>query len=134
MSDDLLERLRPSYELLSANRYDEWLALLHPEVVCRQSPTIFDTAGEFHGHSGAIAMMTELNEAWDTLTWEPVEARDLGGGRYLVRVHVSPVGRESRIPIGGNQVVHLVTVKDGLTTRIDILREWEEGLRAAGAE
>ena len=129
--DDLLERLRPGYRAMSEGRVDEWLALLDPEVELCQDDAIPGTAGTFAGHAGARAMIAELDEAWEDIRWEPLEALPLDDGRYLVRVGVSGIGRESRIPLEG-ELGHLITVRDRRTVRLDVHRDWDAARRAAG--
>ncbi len=127
----LLERLRPGYLAMSEGRIEEWLALLDPEVELHQDGAIPGTAGAFVGHSGARAMITELEEAYEGIGWEPREAYALDDGRYLVRVHVSGVGRESGIALEG-ELGHLLTVRDGRTARLEVYRDWDAARRVAG--
>jgi len=131
--DRVLERLRPAYRAISEGRLEEWLASLDPEVELRQDEAIPDTAGAFVGHAGARAMIAELDEAYEGIGWEPLEAFRLDDGRYLVRVRVSGVGRESGIALD-DELGHLITARDGRTVRLEVYRDWRAARAAAGLD
>ena len=79
----------------------------HEELVLRQSPDVPGTVGTFEGHEGLRAVQQELRESYDGIVWDPIEVRDLGEGRYAVRVRVSGVGRGSGIALA-DELGHLV--------------------------
>jgi hypothetical protein len=97
-----------------------------------QSPEMVGTAREFHGYEGLAAVMRELLESWDEIHWRPDQVHDLGGDRYLVLIEVSGRGRGSGVELDGDQIGHLVTLRDGRAERLEVYRGWDTALEAAG--
>ncbi len=103
----------------------------HEELVLRQSPDVPGTVGTFEGHEGLRAVQQELRESYDGIVWDPIEVRDLGEGRYAVRVRVSGVGRGSGIALA-DELGHLVELRDGKVYRLDVFMDFDDALKAAG--
>jgi hypothetical protein len=102
-----------------------------PGLVLHQSHEVLDTAGAFHGYEGLRQAFDELEESFKGIVWEPVEVRELGEGRYLVRVVASGSGRGSDIPYAG-ELGHAFTLRDGRATQLDVHWKWEDALKAEG--
>jgi hypothetical protein len=83
------------------------------------------------GHRAMVEAYRTLSEAWG---WEGELCYivDLGD-RLLNLGFMRAQGRASGVKLD-REVAQLVTVRDGLTTREQLLFGWEEGLRAAGLD
>jgi len=104
----------------------------HPDLVLIQSPELPDTAGEFHGYEGLAAANRELLESWEEITWEPREVHELGGDRYLVLLDTSARARPSGVVLGGGDIGHIVTLRDGKAERLETFLSWQKAREAAG--
>ena len=102
----------------------------HEDVVLRQSPEMPGTAGTFTGVEGVRDTLRELGEGWTDLGWDPLEVREVGGDRYVLRVDVRGKGRGSGIELG-DELGHLIELRDGKVFRLDVYMNWESALRAA---
>ena len=103
-----------------------------PDLVLIQSPEMPGTAGEFHGYDGLAANTRELLDSWDQVHFRPDQVHVVGDDLYLVLVEASGRGRGSGVALGGDQLGHLVTVRDGRVERLEVIRGWDEARRAAG--
>jgi hypothetical protein len=103
-----------------------------PDLVLIQAPEMPGTAGEFHGYEELAAANRELLESWETVSWQPREAHDLGEGRYLVLVEASGRGRGSGLLLEGGEIGHIVTLRDGKAERLDTYLSWDAAREAAG--
>ena len=103
----------------------------HEGVILRQSPDLPGTAGTFEGHEGLRDSLRELGESYADIVWDPVEVRDLGEGRYAVRIAVSAKGHGSGIGLE-DELGHLVELRDGKVFRLDVFMSFDDALEAAG--
>ena len=92
----------------------------HEDVVLRQSPEMPGTAGTFTGDCTADVSVRTLT-------------RPNSGSRYVLRVDVRGKGRGSGIELG-DELGHLIELRDGKVFRLDVYMDWESGRRAAGVE
>ena len=106
----------------------------HPDLVLIQSPEMPGTAGEFHGYEGLAAVNRELLESWEVISWRPREVHDLEGGRYLVLIEASGRGRGSGIELGGGEIGHIVTLREGKAERLETHLGWDTAREAAGLD
>ena len=102
----------------------------HPDLILIQSPEMPGTAGEFHGYEGLAAVNRELLESWESISWQPLEVHDLGEGRYLILIEAGGRGRGSGIRLGGGEIGHLVTLRDGKAVRLETYLGWDAAREA----
>jgi ketosteroid isomerase-like protein len=106
---------------------DRW----HRDLVVHQSPDLPGTAGTFRGYEGLRQTNRELIESYGDIRFRPREAHELDGGRWLVLLTISGRGRGSGIEMEG-EVGHIVTLRDGRATQLDIFLSWAAAREAAG--
>ena len=82
------------------------------------------------GREGLLANVMRVNEAFEELTYEPLELIDLGE-RVLAHVRVFGTGRQgitAEFKFG-----QLWTIQNGKAVRVDNYAGWEDALEAAAA-
>jgi ketosteroid isomerase-like protein len=120
--------------LYSGDPHDpqDYAARWNENAVVNQSPDVLDTAGRFEGWDGFVRMLDELESAASDLSFEPVRVIDLPEpDRHLVLIEFSAIGVGSGIPING-RLAHLVTLRDGRFSQMDVFAGWEQALEAVG--
>ena len=129
MSRENVELVREGYEVWNSGDLDAWLELLDPEV-----ETVFyagPDASTYRGHEGVRQWYREGLEAWDG--WgriEPDEIVDLGD-RVLVTARWRVRGKGSGLEVESRQAL-LITLRDGLVTRIEFYEDEASARNAAG--
>jgi ketosteroid isomerase-like protein len=107
----------------------ELLSYMHPEVEWK---TAFSLEGETHrGHLEFLEVCDELLGATEDYSVTVREVTDLGGDRVLVVSDLAFKGRGSGIEVGGVSFA-LITLREGLITRIDEYSNRPDALEAAG--
>jgi ketosteroid isomerase-like protein len=82
---------------------------------------------------GRDTMQTSLNalfDAWESYRLEPEEVRDVGGDRVVAIVREVARGRSSGLEVE-SRWGYLITVRDGLITRVEAYRDADRALEAA---
>ena len=130
MSEENVEIVRSVYERWNRNDGDLALDLLDPDIEIRQTATVFDTAGTFHGHAGLRASARELFEAWRRIEWLPIRWTDRGDW-LIVPVDVTAVGHHSGIPTQ-MKTCHAWRLDRGRVTEFYVYDTEAEALEAAG--
>ena len=102
----------------------------HPDLVMHQASELPGTAGTFHGYEGLRQVNLEMIEAYKDIRFQPKEATELDDGRWLVLLMISGRGRGSGIELEG-EIGHLVTLRDGRASRMDVYMGWDAARQAA---
>ena len=105
----------------------------HPDLVMHQTPELPGTAGTFHGYEGLKEGNRELVEQMEGMRFDPREAHQLDSGRWLVLVWISGRGRGSGIAVEG-EIGHIVTLREGRASQMDIYMGWKAAREAAGLD
>ena len=79
-----------------------------------------------------VAIIDQIRDVFGDVRWQPLEFLDLGD-RVLVRVRIAGTAGLTALPVE-QDLGHLYTLRDGLVTRLDIFRTWDEARAAAGLE
>ena len=103
----------------------------HEDLVVNQAEEFPDSEGTFHGYGGLSAMIRELQQSLEYVTWEPLAVDSLGDDRYLVTVRTAGKGRGSGIELEGD-IGHIVTLREGRVARLDTYYRLDDARKAAG--
>ena len=82
------------------------------------------------GREGLLANVKQVNEAFEELTYEPLELIDLGE-RVLAHVRVFGTGRQGIT--GELKFGQIWTIQNGKAVRVDNYTDWEDALQASAA-
>ncbi|MFN2616590.1 MAG: nuclear transport factor 2 family protein [Thermoleophilaceae bacterium] len=89
-------------------------------------------AGPFRGHQGILERERTFQEEWQRWEAVPMTVLDLGE-RLVVLGEVRLAGKASGLELE-REVAQLMTSRDGLVVRDEIVMGWDKGLRAAGLD
>ena len=131
MADSEVEVVRAQFEAVNRRDFEHAMSLYAEDVVLVVHDDAFLDAGRFEG-KGAVG---KWFGDWFA-TFEPgyrfdiQDARMVGDYVFLDAAHRGH-GRSSGIEVGG-RTGYLYEVRDGLVARVELFREPEDALRAAG--
>ena len=86
----------------------------------------------YRGREGVSEFVATQDAAWEDVFAEPLAIRDLGD-RALIEVHLTAIGRESRIPVD-TTTWNLFELRDGKLSFGRVYTVREQALAAAGVE
>jgi ketosteroid isomerase-like protein len=137
MSQENLELARTGYAAMNrAYATGDWQtftrhleATCHPEVVLKPSGILPESA-EMHGREGILQFAIAQTEAFEEMWIEPQEFID-AGDRVAVPVRLGGRARHTGLDIEFS-VVHVWTIRDGKSERLDMFRTKAEALEAVG--
>jgi len=87
-------------------------------------------AGTFRGWEGWRRWTSEWEEAWEEITYEPLETIDVDDSLMVVRVRVKGTGRGSGVEVT-NENAYLFETRGGKCTRFHLYATREKALAAA---
>jgi ketosteroid isomerase-like protein len=87
-------------------------------------------ADSFHGHDGVRRWYETIQGSLDDFRADLEDVVETGDGRYLVRLRFSGRGRASGAEVS-LEAAHLITMCNGLVTRLTGYPTWDEGVQAA---
>jgi ketosteroid isomerase-like protein len=128
MSQENVELARRGFEAWEQCDLETHLSLVHEDVVCRQVGQI--DSRTYHGLEGYIEFASEWFEPYEELRFRPSEFID-AGDKVVVEVP-----QEGRL-VGSDQPItgtfwFVITARDGKMARLEIYRERDRALDAAG--
>ena len=127
MSQENVELVRAGYAALTRGDLASVLDLIDENIVI--TGQITPDGRPAQGREGFLANVKRVGEAFEELSYGPVELIDLGD-RVLAHVLVSGTGREGiRAEFKFGQ---LWTLQDGHAVRLDNYGGWKDALEAAG--
>ena len=129
MSDNV-ELLRKGYEAFAREDLDGIIPLLDERIEWR-NPEDSPIAGTWHGHQGVREWFAQAKEAFGDIQFTPHEFRELPDGRVLVLLRAGFRAKQSGI-VMEVPYVHLITIRNGLVTRLQMYGDQHRALRAAG--
>ena len=137
MSRENVERGRRAYAALNdAYRSGDVNDLLpiaeelwDPAIVLRTAET-FVESGEWHGYEGLLRFTSDQMKAFERMWIEPEEFID-AGDVLVVPVRFGGRARHTGIDVEFSYV-HVLTVQNGKTVRIDVYESKAQALEAAG--
>jgi ketosteroid isomerase-like protein len=130
MSQENIDQIRADFEAFS--RTGEFsLDHLDPDFELRQASSIVDTAGVFHGPDALGEVLSELEGAFEDLSFEAEEFIEAPADAVVVFIHVRGRGRGSGVEVD-NHIAQVWTYRDGKAIRMVAYEERAEALEAAG--
>jgi ketosteroid isomerase-like protein len=131
MSEENVEIVRRSFAAYARGDIEETLTYIDPEGVL-QSAIIGGAEGNvYRGHDGFRTWHAETEAAFEELTTELMEFRDLGD-RVLGLGHVHARGRESGLELD-SETGWIFTLRDGKVVKAEGFLSIDKALAAAGA-
>jgi ketosteroid isomerase-like protein len=128
---DDIERIRRGYAAWNSGDPEAALEFIHEDVEIR--PVLGDVvaADVFHGHDGFRRWYGTVHASFDDFRAEVEDVRDAGDGRYLILLHFQGRGTASGADVT-LEGAHVMTLVDGLATRIDGYQDRGDALTAVG--
>jgi ketosteroid isomerase-like protein len=130
MSQENIDRIRAGFEAF--NRTGEIIVdHLAPDFELHQASSIVDTAGVFHGPDAFRDVLSELQGAFEELSFEAEEFIEAPNGDIVVFIHARGRGRGSGVEID-NHIAQVWTYRDDKAIRMVAYEERADALEAAG--
>ena len=132
MSQENIDRIRAGFEAF--NRTGE-ISVDHlaSNFELHQASSIVDTAGVFHGPDAFRDVLSELQGAFEELSFEAEEFIEGPSGDIVVFIHARGRGRGSGVEID-NHIAQVWTYRDDKAIRMVAYEDRAEALKAAGLE
>jgi ketosteroid isomerase-like protein len=131
--EDDLRLIESAYRLWGARDFDGLLALVDPEVVW-VPPVYALEPGPLRGHDAVRRGIDAYFEVFERFEPRAEEILDTPEpGRYLVMARTETRGRESGVETT-IEVGHLLTIRDGRFTRVEIVTDRQEARERAGLD
>jgi ketosteroid isomerase-like protein len=127
--EELIERLRRTYEAFNGGDFDTAVGIAHPDIVYVPP----GGQAEFRGADALRAWMEP--DAFESQVIEPLEFH-VSGNKVLVRQHATARGAGSGIEMELESMTLFTFDEDGRATRLEAFlpHEDEEARRALGAD
>ena len=130
MSQENIDRIRSGFETFNrAGEID--VDYFAPDFELHQASSIVDTAGVFHGPDAFRDVLSELQGAFEELSFEAEEFIEAPGGDIVVFIRARGHGRGSGVEVD-NQIAQVWTFRDDKAIRIIAYEEPAEALKAVG--
>ena len=130
MSEENVDVLRRAYEAFARDDVDGILPLLDEHIEWRNTQDGPD-AGVWHGHQGVRDWFAQTRELLGEMWFAPEEFVELPDDRVLVLVRGGFRGPQSGVEME-YPLAHLITLRDGLVTRLQIYADRRRAREAAG--
>jgi ketosteroid isomerase-like protein len=131
MSQENVELLRRTIEVFNRGDRAAVLAYFAPEAEWHTSGEFADQ-GVYRGHAGIERLFAELEEDIEELRFSVSEIRDLGD-RVFAAGKTKGRGKRSKADFE-QPFWYVVTIRDGLTVRVEAYVDPAQALEAAGLE
>jgi ketosteroid isomerase-like protein len=129
MSQENIEIVRRSYELLNTRDIDAWIGLFHTDVEAHDLDGIPD-APVRRGHDAMRQWVADMEDLYVNPRYEPDEFID-AGPFVIVAVRAKAHGRRGGVPLDV-PMFHVCELQDGKTRRFWAFLDRAEALEAAG--
>jgi ketosteroid isomerase-like protein len=131
MSQENVEVVRRSYELLNRRDIEAWIGLFHPDAEMHDVAGIPD-APVRRGHDALREWVVMMEDIWTDSRYEPEEFLD-AGKFVVVAVHAKATGARGGVPLD-IPMFHVVEVEDGKARHVWAYLDRAEALKAVGLE
>jgi ketosteroid isomerase-like protein len=136
MSQENVELVRRAYEVFNLREfsaasefYSRASEFFAPDIEIDLSRNVFNPV-TFRGYEGVELAVTMVNDVWDDFRFE-VEELIHAGDKVFAAVQLSGKGKGSGVPVDQHDI-HVCTIRDGKVVRIEVHRDRDEALKAAG--
>ena len=135
MSETNVEVARRGYaamnEMLRRGEVDMSLIAEYYTSDCTLKPSgLLPESAEAHGHEGIARFMRIQMDGFDGLQAEPLEFID-AGDKVVVPLVLGGKARYTGLDVSF-PIVHVITVRDGKASRVDVFLEKADALEAVG--
>jgi uncharacterized protein len=129
MSEENVNVVRQAYDLLNRGDIDRLIELCSDDFSLDMSERVFNPA-TYRGHEGIRRFYRDVEEAWESYTWDVEQAR-ASGDSVVALLHCHGKSRPDAPPVAW-RVAWLWTLKNGRATSLRFYRDRAEALEAAG--
>jgi ketosteroid isomerase-like protein len=129
VADDRVARFRRGYEAFNRGDMEAVLDFIDPAIELFDAPE-GPEPDVHHGHSGFIDNVGNIAEAFEDYRVEPERFVD-AGDKLLVEIRQVGRGRTSGIEME-ERMFHVWTLRDEKGVRLDVYRDRDQALAAAG--
>ena len=131
MSEGNVDMVRQVIESWNRGDVDGALEMAADDLVVDMSNAIGPDKGFYRGKERVRDLWTSLNDAADTIRWDPEEIIEVDAERLIVVINVRMRGRGSGVEVEGVSAV-LWAIRDGEGRSMKLYQSKAEALEAAG--
>lgn len=132
VSPEILAQFKEGFECWNRDELDRMQDMYAEDGVFDVSAVFTDVA-PMHGHESMRGYWNELHETWSGIHLEPLEAFDVGGGRFAVDVRMWGKGQRSGIEIDQRFGMLYSFQADGKIASAQMLPDVAAAISAAGS-
>jgi ketosteroid isomerase-like protein len=130
--DERVQRLMlDGYAAVNRGDIDAAVAAMDPAIELRSSGAFLDEGEVYQGREGVRRFYEMIAEAFDELTYELIDMRELEDGRVFVQVLFRGRGKGSGVAADLDGA-HIWTLRDYRAVRLDAYSDLEKARAAAG--
>jgi ketosteroid isomerase-like protein len=123
------EIVRRAHDALNRGDAEALAALCAPDFRLDMSDRVFNP-DVYSGHDGIRRFVAEVNEVWETFTWEPTDVKEVGDVVFAL-VHSVGRGRGSGLEIDRRSAM-LWLIPEETLLALTFYRDPSAGKKAAG--
>src|SRR3954452_9004432 len=125
MSQENVELVRQTIGFFNRRDIARALEGTHDDIEMDWSNSIGPLKGVYRGRQAVLELWESFLDAWDEVTWDPVEIIELDEARLIVVNHVQMRGRGSGVEVDATGV-QLWTIDGGKGRRIKLYQSKAE--------
>ena len=129
MAEGNVEIVRRTVDLWNRRDIEGALAGTHEDFEMDWSNSIGPLKGVYRGREEVRRMWEAFLDAWDELTWDPLEVIDLEDDRVILVNRVRMRGKGSGVDVDATGV-QLWTLREGKLTRVKLFQTKAEAFEA----
>jgi ketosteroid isomerase-like protein len=133
MSQEDVDLVLAFYATYNARELDAAVDLCAVDLNAFPDASVFPESGSLVGRDELQGFLEETWTAWASGGVTPKEVLDIGDGRVLVRADWGATGSASGVEIH-TSLTAIVTIRDGLISRIEWFFDHDQALKAVGLE
>jgi ketosteroid isomerase-like protein len=130
VSDEDAQLARQAYEAWNRGDLDWVLDRVAPDFVFQTAHVLPDTERTYRGREGFMRFWKTLREPWESLLIEVERIQPIGEHEVLALLQFQARGRDG--VAATLEYAHLITIEEGVISRLVGFASWNEALEAAG--
>ena len=127
---EILDRFKEGFECWNRDELDRMQEMYAEDAVFDVSAVFTDVA-PMKGHQNMRRYWSEMRETWDGIRQDPMEAFDVGDGRYVVDLRLWGKGHQSGVEVDQRFAMLYTFREDGKAIRAQLFPDLAAAYSAA---